>query len=332
MWSLRWSLSIKKVLLYVNFWCRWIVLSVVFHLVVGLSIFVGLLMYHKDPVLIKIEKSSSNIQVRCRLGSGGFGKQPPLERMVKRVGAAHASNKHGSKVPSKKSMPSNQIVKQENGKAFVGTSTSLDAPLKNKKHLNHNSSPAKQVPSGSKKSSVLSPDTVKKTDTSLSLSHNNNNNVQLKKKGDKDLNTVSNTSVPDKIIPANVDGADAVVVPTKEPVVGIAENEPLHKPLTDIDEIALIIGVDTMMVMSADQIAYAELQDEVVQCWEPPVGVEVSKPCRLNIILDDDSKVLSVRVVQSSGVLLFDVAAKKAIISARFPRWTAKKTLLLEFL
>jgi len=64
------------------------------------------------------------------------------------------------------------------------------------------------------------------------------------------------------------------------------------------------------------------LQQELVRVWHPPVGIAQECQCQLRVSIGSDGAVRAVHVLDSSGVLMFDVAARSALSSAQLPKWT----------
>lgn len=64
------------------------------------------------------------------------------------------------------------------------------------------------------------------------------------------------------------------------------------------------------------------LQQELVRVWHPPIGVTKECACCVRVAVTRDGAIQKVDIVNSSGILMFDVAARSALYSAQLPKWT----------
>jgi TonB family protein len=75
-----------------------------------------------------------------------------------------------------------------------------------------------------------------------------------------------------------------------------------------------------------------ELQQALSTCWKPPVGLREGLECVLIFQVDAEGNVIKVTVQKSSGVLVFDMAARMAISHMQMPQWARGKELSITFI
>jgi outer membrane biosynthesis protein TonB len=102
-------------------------------------------------------------------------------------------------------------------------------------------------------------------------------------------------------------------------------------PLASVINTASSEGV-TNHVQNRDEILYEEIHAAVMRVWRPPRGIRVIKPVSLRVVLDAHGIVMSVEIVESSGVVAFDVAARRASKCASYPRTAWNGTTIIKFM
>ncbi len=75
----------------------------------------------------------------------------------------------------------------------------------------------------------------------------------------------------------------------------------------------------------------AQLQKELVQKWQPPIGVAPDCSCELSFIVSKNGAVQQLKTTKSSGVLMFDISARQALCAMKMPQWTYGKPLIISF-
>ena len=75
-----------------------------------------------------------------------------------------------------------------------------------------------------------------------------------------------------------------------------------------------------------------ELQQVVSQYWKPPVGLRDGLECSLTFMVDADGNATQVVVQKTSGVLVYDMAARMAIAQMQLPSWARGKELSITFI
>jgi outer membrane biosynthesis protein TonB len=91
---------------------------------------------------------------------------------------------------------------------------------------------------------------------------------------------------------------------------------------------------DSIMIAYADARTahqYAILQNELSKHWAPPPGVADECTCRLTVCIDRAGAVSDVVVEESSGVLIFDIMARTALLAVEWPVWTRGASITITF-
>lgn len=97
----------------------------------------------------------------------------------------------------------------------------------------------------------------------------------------------------------------------------------------DLNELSLTIDADaqTMAAMEEFQL----LQEEILHYWHPPAGIDNKRPCLVHATVGFDGKTSRIEIAESSGVLMYDIAARSAMHQIVLPRWTYGKRLVIAF-
>ncbi len=75
-----------------------------------------------------------------------------------------------------------------------------------------------------------------------------------------------------------------------------------------------------------------ELQQVISQYWKPPVGLREGLECSLTFVVDADGNASQVTVQKTSGVLVYDMAARMAVAQMSMPQWARGKELSITFI
>lgn len=73
------------------------------------------------------------------------------------------------------------------------------------------------------------------------------------------------------------------------------------------------------------------LQQEMAQHWSPPAGMRENISCVVKVMIGFNGLISGVVIEQSSGVLIFDGAAKRAASQFTPPQWAYGKEIILTF-
>lgn len=74
-----------------------------------------------------------------------------------------------------------------------------------------------------------------------------------------------------------------------------------------------------------------EMRSALCATWKPPRGVKPRKPCTVRVQLNDVGAVISASVVTSSGNGAFDMAARRSLCKARYPRAVWQRAIVVSF-
>lgn len=72
-----------------------------------------------------------------------------------------------------------------------------------------------------------------------------------------------------------------------------------------------------------------ELQKELTRVWHPPVVQKTHPSCTLDIFINWSGTIESITIKESSGIVLFDAAARKAVYDMHIPLWAKGKSITI---
>ena len=72
---------------------------------------------------------------------------------------------------------------------------------------------------------------------------------------------------------------------------------------------------------------YESLYAAIAQSWKPPLGVAQQCVCQITVYVARDGSIHKSVVDKSSGVLIYDVAARNALYHMKMPEWARGKSL-----
>lgn len=75
----------------------------------------------------------------------------------------------------------------------------------------------------------------------------------------------------------------------------------------------------------------ALLQKELINNWKPPIGVPTTASCEVQFTVSVNGSVKDATTIKSSGIMMYDVAARHAVFSIKMPAWTYGKTITIAF-
>jgi hypothetical protein len=75
----------------------------------------------------------------------------------------------------------------------------------------------------------------------------------------------------------------------------------------------------------------AAIEQEISTIWKPPYGLSKDLTCEIMAIIGTDGKALKTTVQKSSGVLIYDVAARTALAKVSMPSWAHGKEICITF-
>jgi len=75
----------------------------------------------------------------------------------------------------------------------------------------------------------------------------------------------------------------------------------------------------------------AQLQKELVHKWHPPIGVSPDCTCEISFFVNNKGIIENLKMVKSSGVMMFDISARQALFAMKMPQWTYGNPLTISF-
>lgn len=75
----------------------------------------------------------------------------------------------------------------------------------------------------------------------------------------------------------------------------------------------------------------AQLQKELVAHWHPPVGILPDCICDISFFVTKQGKIENLKTIKSSGIIMFDISARQALLAMKMPTWTYGKPLIISF-
>lgn len=115
----------------------------------------------------------------------------------------------------------------------------------------------------------------------------------------------------------------------KKPERILAQNKvPLQQQVeTHAEPEKIYVGRDEWDALQVERM----IQQEVSRCWQPPKGLAQDLACAIKVQVDWQGAVKAVMVEKGSGVLMYDVNARSAVLAMNMPRCTWGKELVLHF-
>ncbi len=111
------------------------------------------------------------------------------------------------------------------------------------------------------------------------------------------------------------------------------QNKMVHNRIADVD-VVRNSNQDVVQVNYREVEAHRRqvlLQEELAKCWKPPIGVPCDCVCQIKVVVSWNGIVKELDVAKSSGVLMYDVAARSALHTMKMPAWSKGKSLTITF-
>ena len=118
------------------------------------------------------------------------------------------------------------------------------------------------------------------------------------------------------------------VVQTAKPKL----NPTAEKQKKEVEQIAVTPSTLTTQqdVVGIPEYVFA-FQQQIAQKFTPPIGIASDAQCQIKMMISWEGAMQDVTVEQSSGILMYDVAARSAVHKLSLPRWTWGKSLTIVF-
>lgn len=134
----------------------------------------------------------------------------------------------------------------------------------------------------------------------------------------------------------------APVAEKKQPLSDPAKPASLESPVqNDLSAIALAkeeVEHEVKNAITSDNFREvealrrgAQLQKELVQKWQPPIGVSPECSCEISFFVDKKGAIHQLKMVKNSGIAVFDISARQALFAMKMPQWTYGKPLTISF-
>jgi len=75
----------------------------------------------------------------------------------------------------------------------------------------------------------------------------------------------------------------------------------------------------------------AQLQKELVQQWKPPRGISPDCMCEISFFVNKKGNLENLKTIKSSGIVMYDISARQALLTMKMPPWTYGKPLIISF-
>ncbi len=108
---------------------------------------------------------------------------------------------------------------------------------------------------------------------------------------------------------------------TIEKVVKTAEKENSHSA----------IDVENMQPEDQRMLLFSQLQRQIIAEWSAPVGMPKDIACTISFFVDLKGILQHISIESSSGILMYDLSARAAIIKTIMPRWSRGKSFTITF-
>lgn len=111
------------------------------------------------------------------------------------------------------------------------------------------------------------------------------------------------------------------------------------KPMQEIQQVSILPQVldtppEKLLVDIREKDAfecYQELREEIAQHFKPPVGIKKDATCQITMDINWEGVIQGMCMDISSGVLMFDIAARNTCNKIKFPKWAYGKSLTIVF-
>lgn len=136
-----------------------------------------------------------------------------------------------------------------------------------------------------------------------------------------------------------------IVEKKAEPVKKEAPATPEAKPVEKKPEPPVASATDTLAHVEHHELEvnklglyekglleeFKVLHEEIVAQWAPPPGIASTCSCKITMLIDWAGVIRNFTVNESSGVLMYDIAAQKALTQVKMPKWTWGKEITITF-
>lgn len=111
----------------------------------------------------------------------------------------------------------------------------------------------------------------------------------------------------------------------KESVISPQE-QPVSSEQQEGDD-AVYVGQEEMLAIQLQQ----SLTQEVVQHWKVPAGLSKDLVCEVAVVVNWQGEVQNARIAKTSGVLMYDISARTAVVKMKLPKIAWGKEFIITF-
>ncbi len=113
------------------------------------------------------------------------------------------------------------------------------------------------------------------------------------------------------------------------------EQSPSLVPIQHSDVHSEVVQSDDVIYVGQEEhdalVLHEQIQQEVVRCWHPPIGLDPALCCTVSVHVDWQGTSEKCAMIKASGILAYDISVHCAIKSIVFPRSTYGKDVILTF-
>jgi len=123
-------------------------------------------------------------------------------------------------------------------------------------------------------------------------------------------------------------------VPKKKEIVPPA---PVAKEIEPVVEQVAVEATEEQEVLYVNKETYAslqlahDLQQAVAEHWLPPAGAHAQAACEVKVVLSATGSVKEVQVIKKSGIPVYDMAARQALMQTEYPRAVWNRIIIVHF-
>lgn len=118
---------------------------------------------------------------------------------------------------------------------------------------------------------------------------------------------------------------------TEQPQKKAQEKEPVKKEAEKKVPDHLDLALSKNKSMQPFEQEFTLLYKEVADHWAPPAGVPAESSCMIAVSIDRAGEIDDMDIVTSSGMFIFDLAARRALSEIAFPKFVWGKSITITF-
>lgn len=123
--------------------------------------------------------------------------------------------------------------------------------------------------------------------------------------------------------------------PKKIPVVQPEPSIKQELPALAYAEQQATLSNESVIYVGREDAQLLKIHDEIVQelhkHWQSPVGMTSDCSCLVNVCVSAKGTISDVLIEKPSGVLVYDIAARSAVLAMNMPKWVWGKKISIAF-